>query len=330
MNKIILTCGISGSGKTCYARSLERRGYIRLSVDEAVWSKYGPDFSKLPLPEQRKALTEASEEILARLLRHIEAGDSVVVDSTMCKRFKRDRYRDACIRAFGVNPLIVYFDTPLPLLRERLAIRKGDTPNDQIVPTEHLETFFDNFEQPREDENFIVIDQNLRRLLIIVDPQIDFVNGSLPVPGAKKAMEALADHLIENNGRYVGKVITADRHPYDHCSFKEEGGEWPRHCVHDTVGAAIWPAVFDAAYSTHGPVMILHKGQSSDREEYSIFQNREASLRIKEAVEENAIDQIDICGLAGDVCVSATAADARALFGEARVKILHQFSPTIK
>lgn len=141
MNKVILTRGISGSGKTSYARSLERRGYVRLSVDELVWSKYGPDFSGLTLPEQQKAFVEASEEILSALLRHIEAGDSVVVDSTMCKRMKRDRYRDSCIHAYGVNPLIVYFDAPLDLLRQRLSTRKGSGPNDQIVPLENLEMF---------------------------------------------------------------------------------------------------------------------------------------------------------------------------------------------
>ena len=87
----------------------------------------------------------------------------------------------------------------------------------------------------------------MERMILIVDPQVDFINGALPVPGSLPAMDRLADYILLSDERYAVKIITADRHPYNHCSFKDYGGEWPRHCVHDTVGAAIWPSVFEAA-----------------------------------------------------------------------------------
>lgn len=80
----------------------------------------------------------------------------------------------------------------------------------------------------------------MKRLLLIVDPQVDFIAGTLPVPGAEEAMDRLAEYIYESDGRYAHKIVTADRHPYDHCSFDGHGGPWPRHCVHDTVGAAVW------------------------------------------------------------------------------------------
>ncbi|MFI9163380.1 AAA family ATPase [Kitasatospora aureofaciens] len=32
-------CGLPGAGKTTYATELARRGYVRLSIDEAVWQR---------------------------------------------------------------------------------------------------------------------------------------------------------------------------------------------------------------------------------------------------------------------------------------------------
>ena len=37
MSKVIMMCGICGSGKTTYAKKKEQEGYIRLSIDEEMW-----------------------------------------------------------------------------------------------------------------------------------------------------------------------------------------------------------------------------------------------------------------------------------------------------
>ena len=112
-------------------------------------------------------------------------------------------------------------------------------------------------------------------------------------------------------------------------SFCDNGGEWPRHCVHDTVGAAIWPAVFDALYSTAGDCRILHKGEATDREEYSIFDSSQAAAAIQETVGRCKITDIDICGLAGDVCVLSSLRQGRELLPEVRFNVLTDFSPSI-
>lgn len=169
----------------------------------------------------------------------------------------------------------------------------------------------------------------MRQLLLIVDPQVDFITGSLPVPGAESAMNRLAEYITGNNGLYAHKIITADRHPYNHVSFMENGGRWPRHCMHDTVGAAIWQPVFDAVYQTEGDVSILYKGQKSDTEEYSIFKNMESAKAIDRLIKEYGIEQIDLCGLAGDVCVSDTLNDGIKLYGNRFFNVLTEFSPSI-
>ena len=44
------------------------------------------------------------------------------------------------------------------------------------------------------------------KILLIVDPQVDFVNGSLPVTGAAEAMDALAAYVKEHGNEYVARL----------------------------------------------------------------------------------------------------------------------------
>ena len=83
-------------------------------------------------------------------------------------------------------------------------------------------------------------------------------------------MDALAIYIREHGQQYKHIIVTADRHPVDHCSFKRNGGIWPIHCVADSIGAAIWQPVMDALIDYSGGVTILHKGKQPNKEEYSI------------------------------------------------------------
>ncbi len=46
--RLVLVSGVSGSGKTTYARTLEQDGFARLTLDERVWAA---DPSGHPTPE---------------------------------------------------------------------------------------------------------------------------------------------------------------------------------------------------------------------------------------------------------------------------------------
>ena len=76
-------------------------------------------------------------------------------------------------------------------------------------------------------------------VLMIIDPQYDFISGSLECSDAIEKMTKLAYYIRENGEKYDSIVITLDWHPIDHCSFIENGGEWPMHCVAYTKGASI-------------------------------------------------------------------------------------------
>lgn len=146
----------------------------------------------------------------------------------------------------------------------------------------------------------------MARCLLLVDPQCDFIDGALPVPGAKSAMHGLATTLRAGGPKYALKIVTCDFHPWNHCSFQENGGTWPRHCVAYSQGAAIWPELLAPLHNCQGNALVLPKGTASGQEEYSIFQNPASKTLLLKAIETAGIDSIDICGLAGDVCVLHT------------------------
>lgn len=166
-------------------------------------------------------------------------------------------------------------------------------------------------------------------MLLIIDPQMDFITGTLPVPDAEPAMNSLAEYIRQHGGEYTRIIVTADRHPMRHCSFRSDGGEWPAHCVADSVGAAIWPAVMDSLMDNSDKVTVLHKGEDTERDEYSILKNKEATKRILEIIEEDRIECTDICGLAGDVCVADTIRDWMKMTVSTGLNVLREFTPSI-
>ncbi len=166
-------------------------------------------------------------------------------------------------------------------------------------------------------------------MLLIVDPQIDFIDGSLPVPGAVEAMDSLASHIKEHGLEYKLICITCDRHTLTHCSFNDFGGKWPIHCVESSVGAAIWPAIMEAILQHADKTHILYKGEDSDKDEYSIFQNPKGTAYLDSLIKNEGIAEIDICGLAGDVCVAATLCDAEKRYVDINFNLLDKFTAYI-
>ncbi len=149
------------------------------------------------------------------------------------------------------------------------------------------------------------------RLLLIVNPQNDFISGELAVPGAVAAMTALTDFLRVRRDYYSLCVITADWHPANHCSFRSQGGTWPMHCVQHSGGAAIFAPLLKAVCEDYGTPIVLRKGDDPTREELSLFRNEGATRRLDDIVESHGVTHIDICGLSGDVRVLHTLRDAQ-------------------
>lgn len=177
------------------------------------------------------------------------------------------------------------------------------------------------------------------KILFIVDPQNDFIEGgSLPVNGAKDAMDNLVTYLKKNCKTYSRIYITKDYHPETHCSFKENGGEWPKHCVQGTEGANIY-APLHSVLSNRAFAQITAfcgKGLNKDCEQYSVFALDEnnnitnsAGRIIYDEIKDLKNLEIDVCGIAGDVCVLNTLKDLVKLVGPGCLQVFEKYSPSL-
>ena len=140
----------------------------------------------------------------------------------------------------------------------------------------------------------------MSRALLIVDFQNDFTpGGALAVPHG----DDIADRInaLAASGDYELVVATRDWHPPDHGSFAPQGGTWPVHCVADTPGAQLHPALDQSRVDG-----IVDKGRDASTEGYSGFEG----TGLGDLLRERGITQVTVVGLATDYCVKNTALDA--------------------
>ena len=177
----------------------------------------------------------------------------------------------------------------------------------------------------------------MKNILLIVDPQNDFITGSLAVEGAKEKMMKLAEYIKNNGYKYYDYIcITLDSHPENHMSFKENGGIWPEHCVYNTNGWNIPEYLDDVLREFNDQackyVHFYHKGTEPNTEEYSIFDNHNdgntLANQITDLIREGNIE-IDICGIAGDYCVLETLKGLRKFIGDDYITVLTQYTASI-
>jgi predicted kinase len=154
---VFLLVGLTGSGKTTYARRrLEPRGAVRLSVDELVhaWhGRYGVDY-----PEREYFDLEAPvvAEVRERLVGLVEAGRDVVLDHGLWRREEREEWKKLAVAAGGRWRLL-YFPVDRTELLRRLEERNGREDANALTVTESaLDDFFARFEVPHDEGEEIV------------------------------------------------------------------------------------------------------------------------------------------------------------------------------
>jgi len=139
--------------------------------------------------------------------------------------------------------------------------------------------------------------------VLIVDVQNDFC------PGGALPIEA-GDRVVPVANRWIEAATTAgvpvfasrDWHPKAHISFEERGGPWPPHCLQDDPGAAFHPDL-----ELPDEVIKVTKGNRFDQDQNSAFDQTGLATELR----ARNIKRVIVLGLAEDVCVLATALDAR-------------------
>ena len=137
--------------------------------------------------------------------------------------------------------------------------------------------------------------------LLIIDAQNDFLpGGSLAVPQGDDVVPALNRYAAAFRTRHLPIFASRDWHPKNHCSFTEQGGPWPPHCVAETNGAQF------ASGLNLSEAVIISKATKPESDAYSAFENTDLDQHLKRA----GVKRLFIGGLATDYCVLSSVRDA--------------------
>ena len=164
--------------------------------------------------------------------------------------------------------------------------------------------------------------------LVVVDMLGDFIDGSMACLNAENAVKEAAAFLERLAAAEPGEeeeitgtvpvLFICDHHPADHCSFRENGGLWPAHCVTGTPGSEIHPSLLP--FVSDG--LVFFKGCDKDMEQYSGWEGvNDAGQSVAEVLDlldinkvhvcgiDLDINKVHVCGIATEYCVKATAED---------------------
>lgn len=143
------------------------------------------------------------------------------------------------------------------------------------------------------------------KALVVVDYQIDFVNGALGFEGAELLEDIIIDK-VEKCRSEGGKVIfTLDTHTEDYLNTAE-GKKLPVvHCVDGTEGHELFGQL---------PEYVL-------KDDIVIKKPSFGSLQLAAILKANEYEEVELCGLVTDICVVSNAIIAKAALPESRIVV---------
>lgn len=139
------------------------------------------------------------------------------------------------------------------------------------------------------------------KYLIVVDMQVDFINGAL---GSDLAV-AIVPNVVEKVKSFDGKVIfTRDTHAKDYMNTQEGKNLPVLHCIKDTDGWQICDEL-----KPYADVII-------DKPTFGSIELPDFIKSFNEPIEK-----IELCGLCTDICVISNAVVLKAVFPEVPIAV---------
>lgn len=147
----------------------------------------------------------------------------------------------------------------------------------------------------------------MKKLLLVVDYQYDFIDGTLGFPEAASLADGIREKIetfhIANND----VIFTMDTHHSDYLQTQEGKALPVVHCIENTHGYEIYQRVKDVM-----------------KKEDVIFKKPSfGSLELGHYLKDKAYDVIEIVGLVTNICVISNAVIAKSALPEAQI-IIHQ------
>ncbi|HEX2986536.1 MAG TPA: cysteine hydrolase family protein [Caproiciproducens sp.] len=143
----------------------------------------------------------------------------------------------------------------------------------------------------------------MKKLLVVVDYQNDFVNGSLGFPKAPGLEAGIVEKIREYRQSGGDVVFTLDTHQEDYLQTQEGRNLPVKHCVENSQG-----------WELYGKVAGLCGGSSAKFRKVTF-----GSMELAEYLKEKRYDQVELVGVVSNICVISNAVLAKAALPEAEI-----------
>lgn len=152
--------------------------------------------------------------------------------------------------------------------------------------------------------------RKMKKLLVVVDIQNDFIDGSLGNPEAV----AIIPNVVEKINNWDGDIaLTKDTHEKNYLETRE-GKKLPiKHCIYGTCGYNINKDVKEAIFNYE----LFHK----DNQVIYIGKHSFGSQVLAEYVREWGYDYVELIGLCTDICVVSNALLLKTYFPELDITV---------
>ena len=145
----------------------------------------------------------------------------------------------------------------------------------------------------------------MSKLLVVVDYQNDFVNGSLGFPGAEALEEPICRKIEEYKARGDDVAFTFDTHGEDYLETQEGKNLPVTHCVRGMPGWELYGRVADYCDAL---TPCFHKPAFG-------------SMALAYYAKTQGYEEVELCGLVSNICVISNAVLVKAALPEARVSV---------
>ena len=142
----------------------------------------------------------------------------------------------------------------------------------------------------------------MKRLLVVVDMQRDFIDGSLGTKEAQAIVPAVRDKVVTYQAEGWDVAFTLDTHE-EHYLDTQEGKKLPiRHCIAETDGWELCEELGD------------FKGRYFEKNPFG-------SMELAQWAAKKGYEEIELVGLCTDICVISNAMLLKAALPEARIRV---------
>jgi nicotinamidase-related amidase len=158
----------------------------------------------------------------------------------------------------------------------------------------------------------------MRRLLVVVDCQKDFIDGALGFEGADKIIPGIIARIEEYKAAGDEIVYTLDTHTEEYMNTQEGRNLPVPHCIKGSEGFEL-----DGTLAPY-----LEDSKAFEKPTFG-------SIELAEFIKDNASDysSIEVCGLVSNICVISNAVIAKAAAPEAEIivdsKLTASFDPKL-